>query len=641
MFRVQMHLFSKALCDFTVALVDLIPRIEEGGNSDLGNHLLVYVSSCLAGRGYPTGELPVELAQTAKQEVLRTLTVIHTSRATDEELQYPYLRKLLNFDTRETLNVISLAFQEVEFSGDLGMLKRQRLVNILLEILVPDHANWSQIGALMGFIAGQLMTGLLPPDPVFVDKVHQFVRREASEGESLREHVERENAWLDLLTGGYLDELPAHELVREAKQAGCYRVLEYLYEKNKNYDEILDCYLLDKTRHAEMFSYLQRFAEDREREIFNQIATNLIQLLEIDGKRVSRVVVECFGDRIKSLIGVLDRQSVELFRFMEELTVGQGLVLEPENCELFIELLCKYGREEAVEEFLRNPVNRFRLEVGLEMVERYGRVEAAVVLYEKRGDFKTAFMKSLEVMVKEKSNGECWTVDMAEQQALKVASLCARATENVGDDGERVELWTMFLEVVLVRADLVGVKKQVLHMASGHMDLTKLVQLVLKSSTGGREETEGGNFGDIRHLLMGMLANSRYEMMLLETTGRVLGTDLHGQFVRERNLARHGLAIRTVVCVECGHDFKGIGEGEKVLVFEGCGHAVHEKCQPRGVDEEEGYCKCPRCRKKGRLGSAERRLVARPKVNACDELIGKMASGEGLQLGAPPPPRIK
>lgn len=229
MFRVQMHLFSKALCDFTIALIDLIPRVNKMTTADLGNHLLVYVSSCLAGRGYPSGELPPDVAKTAKHDVLRTLTVIHSSRATEDELKYPYLRELLNFDTRETLNVISLAFQEEEFSGDLGMLQRQRLVNILLEILIPEHASWSQIGALMSFIAGLLANGLLPPDPVFVDRVFTFVTRRAHTGEvesynnnnstnlstdhdpsqshveTVREHVERENAWLDLLAGEYLD----------------------------------------------------------------------------------------------------------------------------------------------------------------------------------------------------------------------------------------------------------------------------------------------------------------------------------------------------------------------------------------------------------------------------------------------------
>lgn len=47
----------------------------------------------------------------------------------------------MEFDTRETLNVISLAFQEKEFHGELGQSHRQRIVNILLEIMVPEQFN--------------------------------------------------------------------------------------------------------------------------------------------------------------------------------------------------------------------------------------------------------------------------------------------------------------------------------------------------------------------------------------------------------------------------------------------------------------------------------------------------------------------
>lgn len=37
--------------------------------------------------------------------------------------------------------MISLAFQEKEFTGELGQSHRQRIVNILLEILTPENSN--------------------------------------------------------------------------------------------------------------------------------------------------------------------------------------------------------------------------------------------------------------------------------------------------------------------------------------------------------------------------------------------------------------------------------------------------------------------------------------------------------------------
>lgn len=44
---------------------------------------------------------------------------------------------------RECLNVIELAFTEAEFSGEMGLLHRQRLVNILMQIVTPPEFSVS------------------------------------------------------------------------------------------------------------------------------------------------------------------------------------------------------------------------------------------------------------------------------------------------------------------------------------------------------------------------------------------------------------------------------------------------------------------------------------------------------------------
>jgi len=61
-------------------------------------------------------------------------------------MPYPYLRTLLHFDTREFLNVVALAFTEPEFTSELGLTQRQRLVDILLQIML------NSTGFLVSFI---------------------------------------------------------------------------------------------------------------------------------------------------------------------------------------------------------------------------------------------------------------------------------------------------------------------------------------------------------------------------------------------------------------------------------------------------------------------------------------------------------
>jgi hypothetical protein len=72
LYRALMHLNTKALNDYAASLVELIPLINEHtefGDRSLGNNILVYVSSCLAGRGYPSGDIPEEMISSVKHEV--------------------------------------------------------------------------------------------------------------------------------------------------------------------------------------------------------------------------------------------------------------------------------------------------------------------------------------------------------------------------------------------------------------------------------------------------------------------------------------------------------------------------------------------------------------------------------------------
>lgn len=49
-----------------------------GKEVELGNKMLVYISCCLAGRGYPTGDVPKDNVQKVKHDIFSTLISIHT-----------------------------------------------------------------------------------------------------------------------------------------------------------------------------------------------------------------------------------------------------------------------------------------------------------------------------------------------------------------------------------------------------------------------------------------------------------------------------------------------------------------------------------------------------------------------------------
>lgn len=68
LWQAQIYLNATALGDYCASLVDLVPLVLEEDRR-LGNYLLVYVSSCLAGRGYPRGEIEPERVAMVKHEV--------------------------------------------------------------------------------------------------------------------------------------------------------------------------------------------------------------------------------------------------------------------------------------------------------------------------------------------------------------------------------------------------------------------------------------------------------------------------------------------------------------------------------------------------------------------------------------------
>lgn len=184
---------------------------------ELGNKLLVYVSCCLAGRGFPIGEVPKDSIQQVKYEMFKCLTNIHSKDADDNELPYPYLRTLIHFDTREFLNVVSLAFTEPEFTSELGLRQRQRLIDILLHIMVHNPGySMHEIGSLYIFLARQLSrpgSGLQFEKELF-NKIFEYLTTPNSEHQE-----ERQQALLDILRADGLHEYSKDEILDLAKKA--------------------------------------------------------------------------------------------------------------------------------------------------------------------------------------------------------------------------------------------------------------------------------------------------------------------------------------------------------------------------------------------------------------------------------------
>lgn len=248
MWEALIHLQTAALGDFTAPIHQLVPLLQTFlANSSwkevlprdcirLGNALLVYASCCLAGRGFPRGELPEGLPQRIKAEVLRALLSQHSSLASDSERQYPYLRTLLRFDARGFLDVVAIAFQEPEFKSEMGLRQRQRLVDILLGIVIPttplspenpDYLANDQKATVLVFVANEVAEGNVNLESSVLNRLVEVLTSDdgnygkftTTTTTTRDRRIERESALLQLLHTKKLTGITDNTLLNLAQRA--------------------------------------------------------------------------------------------------------------------------------------------------------------------------------------------------------------------------------------------------------------------------------------------------------------------------------------------------------------------------------------------------------------------------------------
>lgn len=426
--------------------------------------------------------------------------------------------------------------------------------------------------------------------------------------ETPRQHVEREEAWLQLIDSDCLTHIPTAEHLKMAQSAKCYRVIENLMEKRKMYHEMLSCYIGDPYRNSELWGYVKKHIGTPSRKVYEQLLEHFERCVEISCEEITRIIIDNFLPQLDRFIRLLEHNEPSLYVFLDQLNKHQ-VQMELNDCETYLQLLCKYNAEN-VETFLQSNEN-YRIENALEIVKAFQLTACSIYLYEKQGDFQSAFDLSMELLKEAPES-------TSEGRALIVSALCSRASL-VLPESQREKLWFTFLRLILPRPDLTQITRSILHAASGHVNLTNLVQLVLASGT------STGNFGDIKHLLVGMLSNSRYETLLLRTTSKVLGRDLHDLFVKEKKAASQGLFIKSIKCVVCRIR---LYNQQDVVVFGSCSHVVHHNCLV------EQLAVCPRCG----ATSEEKNLVrlAVPK----NELVDRSEHSLTSALNVEAPPRI-
>ncbi|XP_041374342.1 vacuolar protein sorting-associated protein 8 homolog isoform X2 [Gigantopelta aegis] len=614
------YVYNKGLHDYTTPLEELLLLLRQAvstgkqltdGQIKLGNKLLVYISCCLAGRAYPMGDVPEEYVQDVKDKVFECITCLHSKKVGAGDITYSNLRTLLQFDTREFLNVLALAFEEEEFNTEQGIKKRQRVVDILLQIMVESIGfTPTQVGILFTFLARQMARheNTIIVNRVLFGQVLEFL----SNPEDESRHEERQQALMELIHAGGLQQFDEERLLHLAENAKFFRICEFLYEKRREYDKILSCYLRDLSRRYHAFSYINsivqsdRYNEEEKNCVRREALKNLEDLVSIDCKQAAQTVITSLANSLNEVVQKLEKKPVVLFEFLtgvisyrdsvsSAVNLDKQIGIEPRIVELYISLMCEHQQHEVYNFIKMN--EGYRLEQTLEICRKHKMSEATAYLLEKAGDIQGAFgivienlQSKMKLLVEVLQAGESATRDPTvlfhevETVLLVIIQLCQRNSGKM-DEAGRESLWFPLLECIMSPQrklkditdkqfldDFKEMTHHVLNSMMGYIAPPAILQKIMQDPA-----YNTGKFGEIKELIIGMLENYNYEQTLMKTCKNLLNHDLHVHLRSLTGAASRSFVPRGDHCNLCNRGFTSLSDTDVVVVFR-CSHSYHVPC---------------------------------------------------------------
>ncbi|OQV20288.1 Vacuolar protein sorting-associated protein 8-like protein [Hypsibius exemplaris] len=643
------YVFTTAFADARTPLEEYLLRLrrEMRGKPNLpdeivalGNKLIVYLSCCLNGLTYPSG-LPNDThASAIALDVFQSLLARHSRSPDDAEPVFVHLRTLLDFNTRETLNVFAMAFNQPYFNDAKGLEFQQQLVDRLQQVVVHgEDFEPTHVSAVFTFIA-RLMT---KPDAKIV--INRMLIEQTLEvlcvADSRSRHDERETAVMELYHSGVLKHIGDKLVMKLAETAKFFRLCEILYEKHNMYDKLLNCYLDDSLRKGYIFGFLQRVLisplyEEADRQLVRDaFIVRFADLLALDRAKTAQLTVSSLWNDVPRLLKVISSDIMGQYLFVKALfdfvlrtpstaTGSEGTAFPMEYHDIFIELMCQV-RPDTVYDHIRSN-DGFDADRALEVCRKYGLVKPMAYLLEKRGDADQA----LDILMEEFNRMVCHylvsqrdeasteeyekTLHATTDTARLVMDFCQRVGMKM-DQPSREKMWLRVLEFMLSaikstdatcgdsrKSDLRILCVDLLKCMTGHVDLLVFLKLILEDPA-----YRHGKFGELRDLLLGIVDAYSYETILLSSTRNLLYRDIHNQIDRKKKSASKAISVSNDTCKICDMSLRIASysddkEKTHLAVFR-CGHAFHTVClknlqstPSKSEKEPPRAFRCPECK---------------------------------------------
>lgn len=306
------------------------------------------------------------------------------------------------------------------------------------------------------------------------------------------------------------------------------RVAELLYSAREDWIAVCKCMILDSSRHHDIWPWLENLPPASLDQV---VSIHVSTLVTINASQFATIITIRMQNKINVILQSLDNNSSleykllgALYQITQYKEEDVSLELTTEHLERYLALMCELEPKYVVAH-LRGP-HGCRLDEALKIVQKWNCKDAEAVMLEKLGNYQDAF----NLLLKEFENQlEMYQQDKVSESetvhaAAQLAGICRRSAGNLD--------WMPLVEVAFrshsennkQKMDKLSGKllRLILESLSGTSILSNILEQILRNPL-----ATSGTMGDIRQLLSGVLIQSRYEQILVETTARLVSLELH------------------------------------------------------------------------------------------------------------------
>lgn len=425
------YVWNQSIDEYVTPLIELLSLIkdiiargeEQEFDPRLANasKILHYLAHVFSGHSYPNGdELNEGVAFRAKADLYTYLfsldlmswppgskSVFHASDEPDDDMEYPYLSLILQFDAPNFLSMLNEAFEDqflntptgdeddrskTLLTGDIHteLPSRQSIITILLDVMTDDGFGSEDCIFLDMFIARNL-----PKFPQFIVLPGSVLEKVLVRlcDFPLKELADDCQLSVEYLLSHY----QPSDILRFTpifRTAGFFRVLKTMYRNSRLYSELVETCFEDPLDQEAVFETIgdclragSDLTQKQTRDVRSVILQHAQQLVDINSKRAAQTIYAVAPELLEPIFEKLDEDSLSRFTFLKSLLEGiesesssWGKTLHERFDEAYVLLMCAYEPAHVAGYINLLKTGDLRLQEVLPAIEKSGAIDAAVTL---------------------------------------------------------------------------------------------------------------------------------------------------------------------------------------------------------------------------------------------------------------------